>query len=198
MKILITAFAALLLLIFFACNTGNQYSKDKNSQTRNMTLQEVKEHPSEETSESRLQFTPPKIVSDQEVTTVKQDGIKDDGIISPPVTDEGKGLIEEKKFNTEDYDNIVENKFLASLKNPLSTFSIDVDRAAYSNNGSMPPAGAVRIEEMINYFDYDYPQPTNEDPFSVNTEIAECPWSPQHKLVHIGLQGKTIWRACAL
>jgi len=80
----------------------------------------------------------------------------------------------------------------------LSTFSIDVDEAAYSNirrfinNGSIPPAGAVRIEEMINYFDYTYPQPQNDDPFTVNTELSECPWSPQHRLVHIGLQGKEI------
>ncbi|MEP7258930.1 MAG: VWA domain-containing protein, partial [Flavitalea sp.] len=95
-------------------------------------------------------------------------------------------------------DHIVENKFLEPAGNPLSTFSIDVDEASYSNvrryllNGSLPPAGAVRIEEMINYFDYDYPQPKNDDPFSVNTEISDCPWSPQHRLVHIGLQGKEI------
>ena len=101
-------------------------------------------------------------------------------------------------FNTEDYNHIVENRFLAATQNPLSTFSIDVDEAAYSNirrfinQGSIPPAGAVRIEEMINYFDYTYPQPQKEDPFSVNTEISECPWSPQHRLVHIGLQGKEI------
>ena len=101
-------------------------------------------------------------------------------------------------FNTEDYNHIVENRFLAATQNPLSTFSIDVDEAAYSNirrfinQGSIPPAGAVRIEEMINYFDYRYPQPQKEDPFSVNTEISECPWSPQHRLVHIGLQGKEI------
>ena len=103
-----------------------------------------------------------------------------------------------REFNTEDYDAIVENTFLASTKNPLSTFSIDVDEAAYSNvrrflqSGNLPPAGAVRIEEMINYFDYEYPQPTGEDPFSVNTEIGECPWNSKHKLVHIGLQGKEI------
>ena len=101
-------------------------------------------------------------------------------------------------MNTEDYDNIVENKFLSATQNPLSTFSIDVDEAAYSNvrrylqNGTIPPAGAVRIEEMINYFDYDYVKPANGEPFTVNTEIAECPWNPQHKLVHIGLQGKEI------
>src|SRR5688572_1905940 len=105
---------------------------------------------------------------------------------------------EDKKFDTEDYDNIVENKFLTTRQNPLSTFSIDVDEAAYSNvrryleNGSMPPRGAVRIEEMINYFDYVYPKPQNGDPFTVNTEISDCPWNPQHRLVHIGLQGKEI------
>ncbi|HEX6171209.1 MAG TPA: VWA domain-containing protein [Chitinophagaceae bacterium] len=103
-----------------------------------------------------------------------------------------------KEFNTEDYDNIVENKFLAVTQNPLSTFSIDVDEAAYSNirryleNGTMPPAGAVRIEEMINYFDYEYARPQNEDPFIINTEIAACPWNLQHRLVHIGLQGKEV------
>ena len=104
----------------------------------------------------------------------------------------------EKNFNTEDYDNIVENQFLAVTQNPLSTFSIDVDEAAYSNvrrflmNGSIPPAGAVRIEEMINYFDYMYPKPSKDEPFTVNTEISDCPWNPQHRLVHIGLQGKEI------
>jgi len=109
-----------------------------------------------------------------------------------------KLVLKQKKFNTEDYDNIVENKFLAVTQNPLSTFSIDVDEAAYSNvrrfllNGSMPPAGAVRIEEMINYFDYMYPKPSNDEPFTVNTEISDCPWNPQHRLVHIGLQGKEI------
>ncbi|HUP10956.1 MAG TPA: von Willebrand factor type A domain-containing protein, partial [Niastella sp.] len=115
----------------------------------------------------------------------------------------GEGVAELKKveegpFNTEDYDRIVENRFLAATQNPLSTFSIDVDEAAYSNirryinNGSIPPAGAVRIEEMINYFDYTYPQPTRDEPFSVNTELSECPWNSQHHLVHIGLQGKEI------
>jgi len=103
-----------------------------------------------------------------------------------------------KEFNTEDYDNIIENKFLTATQNPLSTFSIDVDEAAYSNvrrylnEGSLPPAGAVRIEEMINYFDYAYPKPQNGEPFTVNTEISDCPWNPEHRLVHIGLQGKEI------
>ena len=101
-------------------------------------------------------------------------------------------------FNREGYDRIVENRFLSTQQNPLSTFSIDVDAASYSNirrmiNGKMlPPAGAVRIEEMINYFTYQYAQPTGTDPFSITTEIAECPWNTAHRLVSIGLQGRQI------
>ncbi|MBL6446573.1 von Willebrand factor type A domain-containing protein [Fulvivirga sp. 29W222] len=100
--------------------------------------------------------------------------------------------------NTEEYDAIHENIFHGALKNPLSTFSIDVDAASYSNmrrflnNGQLPPKDAVRIEEMINYFSYDYKQPESTDPFSVNTEISTAPWNNRHKLVHIGLQGRKI------
>ncbi|HSU27736.1 MAG TPA: von Willebrand factor type A domain-containing protein, partial [Chitinophagaceae bacterium] len=102
------------------------------------------------------------------------------------------------KFNTEGYDHITENRFLKVSDNPLSTFSIDVDAASYSNmrrfinQGQLPPAGAVRIEEMINYFHYEYPQPVEEDPFSITTEISDAPWNKDHKLVLIGLQGKKI------
>ncbi|MEJ7829183.1 MAG: von Willebrand factor type A domain-containing protein [Segetibacter sp.] len=101
-------------------------------------------------------------------------------------------------FNREGYDNIVENRFLKVTDNPLSTFSIDVDAASYSNirrmlnYNQLPPAGSVRIEEMINYFTYQYPQPTGSDPFSINTEIAVCPWNKDNQLVSIGLQGKKI------
>ena len=100
------------------------------------------------------------------------------------------------QHNTEAYDVINENKFLSSKENPLSTFSIDVDNASYTNtrrfinNGSLPPKDAVRIEEFINYFSYDYTQPKGEHPFSINTEIGAAPWNKNHKLVHIGLQGK--------
>jgi Ca-activated chloride channel family protein len=101
-------------------------------------------------------------------------------------------------FNTEGYDNITENRFFKVSDNPLSTFSIDVDAASYSNvrrflnQGQLPPAGAVRIEEMINYFKYDYPQPQTDQPFSINTEISDAPWNKEHKLVLIGLQGKQV------
>jgi len=102
-------------------------------------------------------------------------------------------------MNTEEYDHIVENPFLAATEHPLSTFSIDVDTASYSNvrrfltDGTRPPPDAVRIEEMINYFDYAYSQPEGRDiPFSVTTEIAECPWNDAHRLVHIGVKAREI------
>lgn len=101
--------------------------------------------------------------------------------------------------NTEEYGKIIENPFLGAKDNPLSTFSIDVDNAAYSNVrrylsewNQLPPNGAVRLEEMINYFDYDYPQPTDEHPFSVNMELSQAPWAQEHQLLHIGLQGKDL------
>jgi Ca-activated chloride channel family protein len=106
--------------------------------------------------------------------------------------------MQDQPSNTEEYDGVNENIFHGALQNPLSTFSIDVDAASYSNMrrfinlGQRPPKDAVRIEEMVNYFDYDYPQPKNDDPFSINTEISVAPWNPKHKLVHIGLQGKNI------
>ena len=101
-------------------------------------------------------------------------------------------------FNTEGYASINENGFKIVKSNPLSTFSIDVDNASYSNvrrfinMGELPPADAVRIEEMINYFKYDYPEPNGQHPFSVYTELAFCPWNNKHELLHIGLRGKSV------
>ena len=101
-----------------------------------------------------------------------------------------------RRVNTEDYARIVENTFKRAKDHPLSTFSIDVDAASYSNvrrfirEGSVPPKDAVRIEEMVNYFVYDYPEPRGRRPFSITTEVGPAPWNEHHQLVHIGLQGK--------
>ena len=98
--------------------------------------------------------------------------------------------------NDEVYAQIDENKFERVSLSPLSTFSIDVDKASYSNirrminNGQKIPFDAVKIEEMVNYFDYNYPQPKGEHPFSINTEVAVTPWNKDTKIVKIGLQGK--------
>lgn len=101
----------------------------------------------------------------------------------------------------EEYRYISENGYKNVMEEPLSTFSVDVDTAAYSNvrrmlrsgiPASAVPADAVRIEEMINYFDYDYPEPEGKDPFSVTTEYGECPWNPESRLLMIGLKAREI------
>jgi Ca-activated chloride channel family protein len=102
------------------------------------------------------------------------------------------------EFQTEAYDAITENVFLAARENPLSTFSIDVDTASYSNvrrflqSDQLPPAGAIRTEELLNYFSYAYPQPKGDVPFSVNLEVAQAPWDASRELVRIGLKGREI------
>lgn len=102
------------------------------------------------------------------------------------------------EFNTERYSHATEQPFTLSSNNPLSTFSVDVDTASYSNirrlihNGQTVDPGAVRVEEMVNYFDYDYPEPTAGQPFSVVTEVTNAPWAPEHQLVLVGLQGRHV------
>ena len=103
-----------------------------------------------------------------------------------------------QNFNTEAYDRVVDNPFLRATQNPLSTFSIDVDTAAYANlrrflsSGALPPKDSVRIEEMVNYFAYSYTGPKNSDPFSTQVEVASAPWKPEHRLVKVGLKGRDI------
>ncbi len=100
-------------------------------------------------------------------------------------------------FNTEQYALTVENDYQkVTAQNNMSTFSIDVDTASYANvrrflnQNALPPKDAVRIEELINYFTYEYPQPEGDDPFSVNVEVLHCPWNAKHELLRIGLKGK--------
>lgn len=101
-------------------------------------------------------------------------------------------------FENESYKNIEENEFEQVGTSPLSTFSIDVDKAAYSNvrrminNGQTVAPDAVKIEEMINYFNYDYEQPDGEHPFAVHTDVSQTPWNRDTQLVKIGLQGKDV------
>ena len=101
-------------------------------------------------------------------------------------------------MNAEEYKEIAENNFKTVSESPLSTFSIDVDAASYSNmrryinKGELPPADAIRTEELINYFSYDYPQPTGNDPVKITTEVGACPWNVKHRLVRIGLKAKEI------
>ena len=101
-------------------------------------------------------------------------------------------------LNTEAYDRITDNPFIRVSQDPLATFSIDVDTASYANvrrfisKNQLPPRDAVRIEEMINYFSYDYGQPAGQHPIAAQMEVASAPWSPEHRLVRIGIKGKDL------
>ncbi len=105
------------------------------------------------------------------------------------------------RTNTESYGYIVENPFKRPTDEPLSTFSIDVDTASYANarrflnQGAIPPKGALRIEEFLNYFRYNYPHPVDGRPFSVNVETASCPWAPAHRIARIGIKGREVPKA---
>ncbi len=103
-------------------------------------------------------------------------------------------------FNTEEYNKIIENGYKSAFAEPLSTFSVDVDTTSYANarrmiqeDGYVDP-NAVRIEEFINYFNYNYPEPTTDDPFSVTTELSDCPWNSETKLLLVGLKAEDINR----
>jgi Ca-activated chloride channel homolog len=102
----------------------------------------------------------------------------------------------EEGHNREAYDRIHDNPFKLVRQDPLSTFSIDVDTASYANvrrflnQNQLPPPDAVRIEELVNYFRYDYAQPKGEHPFSVSVDLAQCPWAPKHHLARVALKGR--------
>ena len=106
--------------------------------------------------------------------------------------------VDRPRFNTEAYDYISENPFIRVAQEPLATFSIDVDTASYSNvrrfltMNQLPPKDAVRIEELINYFTYDYPSPTGRHPIASYTEVAAAPWKPEHRLVRIAIKGREL------
>ena len=109
----------------------------------------------------------------------------------------GAAYEEWPEWNTDEYSHIESNRFLSTMTSPLSTFAADVDTSSYAQlrrrilNGEKVPADSIRIEEMLNYFHYDYKQPDGSDPFGVTVEYADCPWNSQTKLLQIGLQAKT-------
>jgi len=111
------------------------------------------------------------------------------------------GLPRPAEFNTENYAHVSENAFLNVADQPLSTFSVDVDTASYSNarrflnDGTLPPKDAIRVEEWLNYFSYDYPEPLAKEPFSVTSEVSDCPWNRSHRLLRLGLKSQQISQA---
>lgn len=128
-----------------------------------------------------------------------------DGSLSAPMVAGGAGLggsggapAPTWPATGERYEGFAENEFLSAEEHPLSTFSIDVDAASYSNvrrllrDNRLPPAGAVRVEELVNYFAYDYPEPPSQQPFSLSAESAVSPWDPARRLVRIGIKANTV------
>jgi Ca-activated chloride channel family protein len=124
--------------------------------------------------------------------------VRGGAVLAPTPSPTTAPLQRDAAMNTEDYAHITENPFLAVGSQPLSTFSIDVDTASYSNSrrfladGSLPPKDAIRVEEWVNYFAYGYAQPTGDAPFAVSTEVTSCPWNSAHELVRIGIKGREI------
>lgn len=143
-----------------------------------------------------IQFVPPVIESDEDVAEYEYGSSSDlmackSIAVIPSVTSYDN-------LNSESYGSFTENRFLLAQEIPLSTFSVDVDAASYSNirryinKGQVPPKDAIRTEELINYFTYNYPQPTETDPVRITTEVGSCPWNNNHRLVRIGLKAKEI------
>jgi Ca-activated chloride channel family protein len=145
----------------------------------------------------------PAVLALQELVVVSYDQRvrNSEAAVGPPTTGAATGFVggyagpasAPADWNRESYAHISENAFRAAADAPLSTFSIDVDRASYSNvrrfllEGRLPPTDAVRIEEMVNYFNYEYPTSRGEHPFAVTTELGQAPWSEGHQILRIGL-----------
>lgn len=141
-----------------------------------------------------IRYVPPVVKMDHELFA--EDAKLKKSVASDKPSNESE--MPEPTDPAEQYNPIVENPFADTKQANISTFSVDVDVASYANvrrflnAGTMPPPDAVRIEEMINYFDYQYNKPSTQHPFEVYTEVAPCPWEPTHRLLLVGLQGKTI------
>jgi Ca-activated chloride channel family protein len=213
----VLAVAVVSVVVGLVACGGNYADVTQNQNEREKKLEE-KETPLDPRKGVEADHNSPELV---ELTLRKDKGLLSSSSSSPePMVFKGKGTynsmgsggagggrygnrmggapFQESQGNTEQYDHIAENDFHVAVNDPLSTFSIDVDTASYSivrrflDSNRLPRKGAVRLEELVNYFTYDYPQPEKEDPFSVTTEISRCPWEPRHQLVHIGIQGRKI------
>ncbi|MDR1092438.1 MAG: VWA domain-containing protein, partial [Prevotella sp.] len=179
-------------LLLFSCGTNKQKEKENTDKIYAMVdmaqMAPIEESNiiSEDMSENKnaLHFVPPAICTDEEIRECEmQISVADTGF---------------DRLNDEEYSQFAENKFQRAKDEPLSTFSVDVDAASYSNmrrfinRGTLPEKDAVRIEELINYFSYNYPEPTGSDPVKISAEVGNCPWNNQNRLVKIGLKARNI------
>ncbi|MDH6305649.1 Ca-activated chloride channel family protein [Parabacteroides sp. PF5-5] len=173
--------ASVLAVVLFACSQTK--SVKTNTQTEEPVVIEDEYLISEDRAEPSIQYQ-------------KEFALE----MEAPVSEVLFCITEDQAYyaNTEEYGKIVENRFKRATDEPLSTFSIDVDAASYSNmrrfinQGQMPPADAIRTEELVNYFSYNYAKPKGNDPVKISAEVGACPWNEQHRLVHIGIKAKEI------
>jgi Ca-activated chloride channel homolog len=202
------------ILLLTSCGSNNNVGNTNNAGKSKTQVQQKSEDTKDENNRGKNSTVNDKAAktekkgesSEKNVVSISLDKCDEESkemVISNSINNDMACKVQESEVilqqsNTEEYKYNEENSFKGTIEQPVSTFSIDVDTASYSNvrrflmNGEMPPKDAVRIEEMINYFTYDYPQPLGNNPFSINTEIATCPWNDKHQLAIIGLQGKEI------
>lgn len=186
----------LVIVLFISSLTGCSSKKSSEERNSGQAAQDINKDQFNQETEAKLDYDTTEDSYPSESANIYEftsEELADGGDFQSKVKGEY-----EPEFNTEEYNAIVENNFKSVKNNPLSTFSVDVDTASYSNvrrmlydNEKIVP-DAVRIEEMINYFQYDYQKPRGEEPFSVTTELSDCPWNKEAKLLLIGLQAEEI------
>jgi len=215
---IVVLFTSIFALCFLSCNTTKKESQIVENNTIEFRDASEVEHDVNETNKVKdeslspteaIRFIAPTINEDnkhtQENEMQSQTSLCESKVIISVASADHDVLYnmvestpQQDRYVNEEYGSFVENKFVSPLNEALSTFSIDVDNAAYTNfrryvnNGSKPPKDAVRIEEFINYFSYNYNQPTDKDPVKITTEAGECPWTKEHRLVRVGIKAKDI------
>ncbi|MBK5720222.1 VWA domain-containing protein [Dysgonomonas sp. Marseille-P4677] len=200
-------------LFFFSCG-GNKQKTSTDEAYMVLENIQVEEELPPPPMMANQKFVPPVIAPDEkEMVSVENIvGCDDKQAISIAELKEHKMIVAEEapqifcyiapsqydRQKNEEYSQFAENTFRIAREEPLSTFSVDVDAASYSNmrrfinKGELPYKDAVRIEELINYFSYNYPEPTGDDPVKITTEVGSCPWNTQNRLVRIGLKAKSM------
>ncbi|WP_242985319.1 vWA domain-containing protein [Vallitalea okinawensis] len=188
-------FCLILMLCLTGCsNVGNESGNgsDKATDTK-------QDYSNTETKATKKESKEESVEEESIEAPAEKNELTIAGLADENMAEDKCVIIEPIPSNSEEYSEVQESDFIYTTTMPLSTFSIDVDTASYSQvrryltrDQQLPPIEAVRIEEMINYFSYDYPKPKGDDPFSVYTEVGVCPWNKEHYLAMIGVQGKEV------
>jgi Ca-activated chloride channel family protein len=202
MKTCITGILLLSGIFLFSCGSNKTKTKEdtvENVVTEIGIAQETEASTSPSPEKTKMKFIPPTIAENIEASDsmiASQDELQESKI-QISVADV-RSVENNKSIENEEYSRFAENKFRLAKDEPLSTFSVDVDAASYSNmrrfinKGVLPGKDAIRIEELINYFSYDYPEPIGEEPVRIIAETGNCPWNTQNRLVKIGLKAKNV------